>query len=75
MHTIQIQLDDKIYDNILKLNIDIKKEFNNFLERVLYLKEKKIADEINLSLKEIKEGKTKSLNELLDEIWNKWIIC
>ena len=68
MHTIQIQLDDKIYDNILKLNIDIKKEFNNFLERVLYLKEKKIADEINLSLKEIKEGKTKSLNELLDKI-------
>ena len=68
MHTIQIQLDDVIYDNISKLNIDIKQEFNKFLETLLYSKEKKIAEEINLSLKEIKEGKVKSLNELLDEL-------
>jgi len=68
MHTIQIQVDDNIYDKINSLGIDIKNEFNHFLENILYKKEKKIANEINLSLKEIKEGKTKSLNELLDEL-------
>jgi len=68
MHTIRLEIDDSIYDKVNSLGIDIKNEFNNFLENILYKKEKKIANEINLSLKEIKEGKTKSLNELLNEL-------
>jgi len=68
MQTIKIEIEDNIYDNISKLGINIKDEFNSFLEKVIYSKEYKIAQDIKNALSEVKQKKTTNLDEFLNEI-------
>ena len=70
MQTIKIEIEDNIYDNISKLGINIKDEFNSFLEKVIYSKEYKIAQDIKNALSEVKQKKTTNLDEFLNEIWS-----
>ena len=46
----------------------IKDEFNSFLEKVIYSKEYKIAQDIKNGLSEVKQKKTTNLDEFLNEI-------
>jgi len=68
MQTINLQIEDTIYESIKKNGIDIKKELTMFIDKLVYSKEHKIADDINNSLEDVKNGKTKPLSELLNEV-------
>ena len=68
MHTIKLELDDTIYDDIVKKGIDIQEELKKALHKILYAKEYKIASDLNQSLQDIKDGKSRPLSELLSEV-------
>ena len=50
MHTIHLELDDTLYDGIVKKGIDIQAVMKDSLKKVLYSKEHKIANDINQGL-------------------------
>jgi len=68
MHTIKLQVDDTIYNEIIKSGINIQDELKKTLHKLVYSKEYKIADDINQSLQDIKDGKSRPLSELLSEV-------
>jgi len=68
MQTIKIEIEDTIYNDIKRKGIDIKKEIERNIKKIVYAKEYKMAEEIKDALKDIKAGKTRPLNEFLDEI-------
>lgn len=68
MQTIKIEIEDTIYNDIKRKGIDIKKEIERNIKKIVYAKEYKMAKEIKDALKDIKAGKTRPLNEFLDEI-------
>ena len=68
MQTIQFQIEDSIYNEIVKKGINIQDEFRIAMNKVLYKKEYQIADEINQSINEVKQGKTNSIQKLLSEL-------
>ena len=68
MQTIQIEIEDPLYKEILKKGIDIKKELEENIRKIVYTKEYKMAEEIKTSLQDLKEGKSRPLNEVLNEI-------
>ena len=75
MQTLKLEIEDNLYQDILKSGLDIQTEFKKVLEKLIYHKEHKIANEINVGLAEIqafKNGKIKlkSANTLLEELQN-----
>ncbi len=68
MHTIQLQIEDSIYDDIVKKGIDIQDVMKDTLKKVLYSKEYKIANDINQSIKDVKAGNSKPISELFSEL-------
>ncbi len=68
MHTIKLELDDTLYNDVLKKGIDIQGELKKALHKIIYTKEYKIANDINQSLQDIKKGKSRPLSELLSEV-------
>ena len=68
MHTIKLQVDDTIYNDIVKSGVNIQEELKLALHKLLYKKEYKIANEINESLQEMKQGKSRPISELLSEV-------
>ena len=68
MQTIKIELDDALYNDVIKKGIDIQAELKKALHKVLYSKEYKIANDINQSLEDMKDGKSRPLSELLSEV-------
>lgn len=69
MQTIQFQVEDSLYNEIIKKGINIQDEFKKTLHKMLYKKEHKIADDINQALDEVKQGKTNSIQKLFSELW------
>jgi len=69
MQTIQFQVEDSLYNEIVKKGINVQDELKIALNKILYKKEYKIADEINQSINEVKQGKTNSIQKLLSELW------
>ena len=65
---INVNIEDAIYNDIKIKGIDIKKEIERNIKKIVYAKEYKMAEEIKDALKDIKAGKTRPLNEFLDEI-------
>ncbi len=47
MQTVQVQLEDNIYQDMLKSGIDIQGELKKMMKKAIYHKEHKIATEIN----------------------------
>lgn len=70
MHTVQLELDDTLYNDIVKKGIDIQAVMKDTLKKALYSKEYKIANDINQSLTDIKDAKSRPLSELLSEVWD-----
>ena len=68
MQTIKLELDDTLYDDIVKKGIDVQAELKKALQKIIYAKEYKIANDINESLKDIKEDNSRPLSELLSEV-------
>ena len=68
MQTIELKLEDNLYNDIVKSGIDIQNELKSFLKKILYKKEQKMAADIYEGLKDVKKGNTKDLEMLLDEI-------
>ncbi|MEA1891094.1 MAG: hypothetical protein U9N33_00115 [Campylobacterota bacterium] len=68
MHTVQLELDDTLYNDIVKKGIDIQAVMKDTLKKALHSKEYKIANDINQSLQDIKDSKSRPLSELLSEV-------
>lgn len=68
MQTIQFQVEDSLYNEIVKKGINVQDEFRKTLHKMLYKKEHKIADDINQAMNEVKEGKTNPIHKLLNEL-------
>ncbi len=68
MHTIHFQVEDNLYDEIIKRGINVQDELKLALNKILYKKEYKIADEINQSINEVKQGKTQPIQKLFSEL-------
>ena len=68
MKTIQLNVEDNVYQDIFKNSINIQSELENIIKKAIYKKEHKIANELAISLNDVAKRKTKSLQDLLDEI-------
>ncbi len=68
MHTIKLQVDDTLYSEIVKNGINIQEELKNALHKLIYKKEHKVANDINQSLEDIKNAKSRPISELLSEV-------
>ena len=65
---IDVKIEDTLYNDIKKKGIDIKKEIEKNIRRIVYAKEYKIAEEIKDALGDLKKGKTIPLDEVLNDI-------
>ena len=63
MHTIQIEIEEPLYKEIIKKGIDIKKELEENIRKIVYAKETKASLQ---NLKEEKLGKLKKLKQHQD---------
>ncbi len=73
MQTIELSVDDRFYNDIVKSGIDLQHELKKMLKRAIYKKEHKIADEIKQGLSQIehfKQGKIElqDANNFLGEL-------
>ncbi len=68
MQTMTIEIEDTLYDDIKRKGIDIKKEIERNIKKIVYAKEYKMAEEIKGALRDLEAGKARPLNEFLDEI-------
>jgi len=68
MQTIQVQLEDNIYQDMLKSGIDIQGELKKMMKKAIYHKEHKIATEITQAINEVKNGKSRPIEELFSEL-------
>lgn len=68
MKTIELKLEDSVYQDILKSGINIQSELKELIKKAIYKKEHKIANELAISLSDVAKEKTKPLQDLLDEI-------
>ena len=68
MQTIKVELEDSIYQDMLKSGINVQVELNKLLKKTIYQKEHKIANDITIGIEEIKAGKTKPIQALFNEL-------
>ena len=73
MQTVKLEVEDSIYNDMLKSGINIQEELHKLLKKTVYNKEHKIANDIVLGLEEVeqyKKGTThlNNANDLLSEL-------
>ena len=73
MQTIKVELEDSVYQDMLKSGIDIQGELKKMLNKAIYHKEHKIANEISQGFKEVEQYKEGNItlnnaNDLLNEL-------
>jgi len=68
MRTVQVQLEDNIYQDMLKNGIDIQGELKKMMKKAIYHKEYKIADDVVQGIKEAKAGKSRPIEDLFSEL-------
>ena len=68
MQTIHFQVEDSLYNEMIKKGINIQDELKLAFNKILYKKEYKIADEINQSINEVNQGKTQPIQKLFSEL-------
>jgi len=68
MHTIELQLEDNFYNDMLKRGVNLEEELKKIIKRAVYKKEYQIAQGIKEGLEEIKANKTRPIEELLNEV-------
>jgi hypothetical protein len=68
MQTIHFQVEDSLYNEMIKKGINIQDELKLAFNKILYKKEYQIADEINQSINEVNQGKTQPIQKLFSEL-------
>ena len=68
MQTIKVELEDSVYQDMLKSGIDIQGELKKMMNKAIYHKEHKIVNDISIGLKEVKAGKTRPITDLFSEL-------
>ncbi len=68
MQTVKLEVEDSIYNDMLKSGINIQEEVNKVLKKTIYHKEHKIANDIVIGLEEIKQGKSRPIKDLFSEL-------
>jgi len=73
MQTIQVDLEDNIYQDMLNRGINVQEELNKLLKKTIYHKEHKIANDIIVGLEEVEQYKKGTINlsnanDLLSEL-------
>ncbi|MEA2028878.1 MAG: hypothetical protein U9N49_07875 [Campylobacterota bacterium] len=68
MHTIELQLEDSFYNDMLKRGVNLEEELKKIIKRTVYKKEYQIAQDIKEGLEDIKAKKTRPIEELLNEL-------
>ncbi len=72
MQTIQFQVEDSLYNEIVKKGINIQDEFKIALNKILYKKEYQIANDIKKGLDEVELHKSGKIElESLDSFLNR----
>jgi hypothetical protein len=67
MHTIHLQIEDNIYNELINKGVNVQDELKTALHKILYKKEYKIASEIKEAKDEVAVGKTRPIQNLLNE--------
>lgn len=62
MQTIQVDLEDNIYQDMLNRGINVQEELNRLLKKTIYHKEHKIANDIIVGLEEVEQYKKGAIN-------------
>jgi len=75
MHIIQLELEDNIYDDMIKRGVNLQDELKGIVKKAIYKKEYQIANNTIDGLKEVelyKQGKTEltSAEDFLQELKN-----
>jgi len=73
MQTVKLEVEDSIYNDMLKSGINIQEELNKVLKKTIYHKEHKIANDIIVGLEEVEQYKKGTLHlnnasDLLSEL-------
>jgi len=68
MQTVKLEVEDSIYNDMLKSGINIQEEVNKVLKKTIYHKEHKIANDIVIGFEEIKQGKSRPIKDLFSEL-------
>ena len=68
MHTVQVQLEDNVYQDMVQRGIDIQGELKKMMDKAIYHKEHKIANDIATGLEEINQGKTRPIKDLFSKL-------
>ncbi|BFU77752.1 hypothetical protein ALC152_09670 [Arcobacter sp. 15-2] len=68
MQIVKLEVEDSIYNDMLKSGINIQEEVNKVLKKTIYHKEHKIANDIVIGLEEIKQGKSRPIKDLFSEL-------
>jgi len=63
MQTVKLEVEDNIYNDMLKSGINIQEELNKVLKKTIYHKEHKIANDIIVGLEEVEQYKKGTLHE------------
>lgn len=68
MQTVKIELEDNIYQDMLKNGIDVQVELKDMIKKLIYHKEHKIAKDIKDGIDEVKKGNSRAIEDLFNEI-------
>jgi len=68
MQTVQVQLEDNMYQDMLNRGIDIQCELKKMMKKAIYHKEYKIANDIAIGIDEVNIGKTRPIKDLFSEL-------
>jgi len=68
MQTVKLELEDTLYQDMIKSGIDIQGELQRIIKKTIYHKEYKIANEINQGIEEVNAGKSKPIENLFSEL-------
>jgi hypothetical protein len=68
MHTIQLEIEDNIYNDMIKRGINLQDELKGIVKKAIYKKEHKIANDIKQGLEDVNKGKTRPIQDLLNEL-------
>lgn len=68
MHTVQVQLEDNIYNDMVSRGVNLQEELKDIIKKAIYKKEYKMANDIKQGLEDVKKGKTRPVQDLLNEL-------
>lgn len=68
MHTVQVELEDNIYNDMVSRGVNLQDELKSMFKKAIYKKEYKIANDVKQGLEDVKNGKTRPVQELLNEL-------